>query len=228
MDGQPDFQRVGADIRVVDVEGGPSHQRRDVGDPKARQTVRVRLLGADRRDVAVGEQAAQLILRRHGEDPHPRLTRRRVDRRSPQVRRLDELDILTARRAVVVAGDSVDSGGGAGHDRDVIRVGEARHVATAKAVGTAVGQHGPQARHQSTVQARIEIGRRAAVDRDSDGRPARRPIVAAVDGYELSRHQTLFPYECFFANWTAAAQPDPHGLGGEGRAGAPDRIRDRA
>jgi hypothetical protein len=189
MHRQADLEGVVTDVPLVDAGGRPPDDGRHVVDAEGGQAEPVGLLGADRRDVAVGEEAAQLVLGRDRQDGDPGPPHLGVDRWGPQDRRVDELDLLAIGRAVVVAGHPVDRRRRAGHDREVVGVGERRHLGEPEVVGAAPGEHRAQARHQPTGHPIVEVGRLAAVDRDDDRRPIRQPIVAAVDGHELSGHR---------------------------------------
>ena len=173
-DGQTDLQRVVAHVPLIRSRVRPADECDHVGDPVGRQRTLVRLLGAGRRHVAVGEQAAQLVLGRHQQHLCPGVLKLGVDRRRPQERRVAQLHLFAGRGQVVVARQAVDDRRRAGDDRDVVGVGKRRHLAAPEVVGAAsppqqLGQPGQQAARQTVVQ----VTRIAAVDCDRHRRPLR-------------------------------------------------------
>ena len=98
---------------------------------------------------------------------------------------------------------------GAGHDRDVVRVGEGRHRGLRC---HASRPRQPADRRQDAVgEAPVEVGGVETVDADDDERPHRFPIAAAVE-FDSVGHRHFFPLPSAFA--------------GRGRHGSVPALRD--
>ena len=95
---------------------------------------------------------------------------------------IGDLDLEAVLRAVVVAGDPVSRGADAGHDRDVVRVGEGRHLGAAERVAAAARDRLAEARHQLPLERVIDVLRIPAVCADREDLLVRSRIGAVVGG----------------------------------------------
>jgi hypothetical protein len=188
-DGNADLQAVGAHVPLVRPRILPPDQPNNVVNSVLRNRVLVRLLGTGRRHAAVRQHPPQFVLRRHTEHPRPRPPHLRVDRRRAKKPRLAELDLLAVRRQIMISRHPMHDRRPTRHDREVVDVGQRRHLRPPAPVTAAVRQHVRQPRHEPARERVVEIARIGAVHRDDGGRAGRRSVVAGVDSDRLSGHR---------------------------------------
>ena len=182
MDRQADLHRVLTQIPVVDARVRAANQLAHIAKMECGQLKPIGTLGAHRRHLAGAEQATKLVLCRHHQDARTCRLKRGVDGRSPQKARIAELDFLAGGWVqVVIAGHAVQARRHPRHDRQVVGIGERRHVAQSALPGAATRQQAGEPRHQPTRQRVFEVHGIAAVDGEHDGRPARQAVLPAVD-----------------------------------------------
>ena len=113
-----------------------------------------------------------------------------VDRRRAEKARLGDLDLLAVAIAIVIAGHAIARRAHPGHDRDIVRVGERRHLSLADRERTARREGLGQPWHEAPLQRIIDVVGVPTISADRQYRPLGRPIHATVgderDGHNLT------------------------------------------
>ena len=182
-EGQARRQHVLGELGAVDVGHGHRHQVGHALDAVLGLAhLRGLLRGKADAVHAVPEQPPELVL--GGDDHGPGAGPRQLgeQRRAAQELRVVHHDLSRAGGVVeVVAGDPVDRRRDPGHDREIVRIGEARHHAAGER-GEARSPETGDGRAPAGSDGRIEVRRLGAVDADDDDRIAWTTVGAAIDG----------------------------------------------
>jgi len=94
-----------------------------------------------------------------------------MDRLRAQERRVGDLHLLAVRTAIVISGDAVASCRDAGHDRDVVGVGERWYLRAAERIRASAVECLGDARHQPPAERVVHIFGVPAVGADCEDWP---------------------------------------------------------